>query len=135
MAEVFARLFHVTGDPAWRTRAEGVIRASTGDEDRLVLMPTLLAAADLLEEGVELVVSGAADHPLARALAKVGLAAPDPAVTLLRPPAPEKLSEAHPAHGKNAGPAGAAAYLCHHAACSLPITEPALLATRLRSRN
>ncbi len=53
MAEVFARLSHLTGDPVWRSRAEAVIRAFTGVEDQLAAMPTLLAAADLLEEATE----------------------------------------------------------------------------------
>ena len=50
MAEVFARLWHLTGDRAWRERAEALLRAFTGKPDQLAAMPTLLAAADLLEE-------------------------------------------------------------------------------------
>ena len=124
MAEVFARLSHLTGDPVWRTRAEAVIRAFTGAEDQLAAMPTLLAAADLLEEATDVVVAGDPAHPLARALAATALAAPDPTVTLLRAPDPAALPEGHPAHGKQAGEAGAAAYVCRRGTCGPPLADP-----------
>ncbi len=134
MAEVFARLSHLTGDPVWRTRAEAVIRAFTGAEDQLAAMPTLLAAADLLEEATDVVIAGDPAHPLARALAAAALAAPDPAVTLLRAPDPGGLPEGHPAHGKQAREAGAAAYVCRRGTCGLPITDPSALAAALARR-
>ena len=56
LAEVFARLWHLTGDAAWRERAEALLRAFMGDADHLAQMPTLLAAADLLEAGATVVV-------------------------------------------------------------------------------
>ena len=58
LAEVFARLWHLTGDAAWRERAEALLRAFMGDADHLAQMPTLLAAADLLEAGATVVVVG-----------------------------------------------------------------------------
>ncbi len=58
LAEVFARLWHLTGDANWRTRCEALLRAFTGNPDQLAAMPTLLAAADLLEEGAAVVVAG-----------------------------------------------------------------------------
>ena len=80
MAEVLARLFHLTGDPAWRTRADAVLRAFAGQPDQLAGMPTLLAAADLLEEATSVVIVGTASTPLLEA----ALQAPDPAVVVLR---------------------------------------------------
>ena len=135
MAEVFARLAQLTGDPAWRDRAEAVIRAFTGAEDQLAVMPSLLAAADLLEEATDVVIAGDPAHPLARALAATALAAADPAVTLLRPPDPAGLPEGHPAHAKQAGEAGAAAYVCRRGTCGLPLTDPAALALELARRS
>ena len=59
MAEVLARLFHLTGDPDWRARADAVLSAFAGQPDQLAGMPTLLAAADLLEEAASVVIAGA----------------------------------------------------------------------------
>jgi hypothetical protein len=58
LAEVFARLWHLTGDTAWREHAEALLRAFMGNHDHLAQMPTLLAAADLLEAGTTVVVVG-----------------------------------------------------------------------------
>ena len=58
LAEVFARLWHLTGDSEWRDRAEALLRAFTGNPDQLAAMPTLLAAADLLEEAATVVIAG-----------------------------------------------------------------------------
>ncbi len=58
LAEVFARLWHLTGEAAWRGHAEALLRAFMGNADHLAQMPTLLAAADLLEAGATVVVVG-----------------------------------------------------------------------------
>jgi uncharacterized protein YyaL (SSP411 family) len=134
MAEVFARLFHLTGDPAWRTRADAAIRRFTGDEERLMLMPTLLASADFLEDGAQVAVAGSADHPLARRLARAALAAPDPAITVLRAGSADALPADHVAYAKAAGPEGAAAYVCRRGTCSMPLADPVALTRDLRSR-
>ncbi len=134
MAEIFARLHHLTGDAVWRTRAEAAIRAFTGAPDQLAGMSTLLAAADLLEEGASVVVAGAPDHPLTDTLLRTALAAPDPAVSVLRAFAPERLPPGHPAYGKRPGAAGAAAFVCRRGACSRPVDDPAALATMLTRR-
>jgi uncharacterized protein YyaL (SSP411 family) len=134
MAEVFARLYHLTGDARWRRSAEGVIHAFSGAEEALSTMSTLLAAADFLEEGATVVIAGAPDHPLTQALTRTALAAPDPAVVVLRAPEPTTLPSQHPAYGKRAGPSGAAAYLCRRDTCGLPIDDVAALAAALRSR-
>jgi uncharacterized protein len=130
MAEVFARLYHLTGEPAWRDRASGVIRAFSGKLDQLAGMPTLLAAADLLEEAAVVVLVGADTQ----ALAAVALKAADPAVVVLRVADAATLSSTHPAYGKPADPVGASAYVCRGQVCGLPITEPAALADALRQR-
>jgi uncharacterized protein YyaL (SSP411 family) len=133
IAEVFARLHHLTGEPAWRARAEAVFAAFSGQPDQLAGMPTLLAAADLLEEAASVVIVG--DNDISAALASVALAAPDPAVVVLRVPDAASLPTAHPAHGKSPGIAGAAAFVCRRNTCSLPIADPAALAAMLRRRS
>ncbi|HET6182371.1 MAG TPA: thioredoxin domain-containing protein [Acetobacteraceae bacterium] len=134
IAEVFARLHHLTGEAAWRVHCEGVLRAFSGRREALPTMPGLLAAADLLEEGASVVIAGPPDAPLARRLAAAALAAPDPATIVLRAPTADALPPAHPAHGKGAGAAGAAAYVCRRSVCGLPISDPGALARTLRTR-
>ena len=99
MAEVLARLFHLTGNPDWRTRTSAVLSAFAGQPDQLAGMPTLLAAADLLEEATSVVIAGESAALLATALA-----APDPAVVVLRAADTSTLPPDHPAFGKTAGP-------------------------------
>jgi uncharacterized protein YyaL (SSP411 family) len=134
-AEVLARLHHLTGEQRWRTRAEAVLRAFGGLGDHLTTCPTLLAAADLLEEGALVVVSGPADGPAAEALAAAALASPDPAVCVLRTSGTALVPPLHPAHGK-AAPSGteAVAFVCRAGACSLPLADPAALSAILRTR-
>ncbi|MGE0420388.1 MAG: thioredoxin domain-containing protein, partial [Acetobacteraceae bacterium] len=134
MAEVLARLYHLTGETRWRDRTEALLRAFSGDVNQLTAMSGLLAAADLLEEAACVVVAGDPAHPRARSLLRAALAAPDPAVVVLRAAAPEALPPGHPAHGKGPGPDGPVAYLCRRGVCGLPIADAATLADRLRQR-
>ena len=135
LAEVFAGLYHLTGEARWRDCAEALLRAFTGNPDQLAGMPTLLVAADLLEEAATVVVAGDPQHTLARGLATTALAAADPAIAVLRAPRPDALPSSHPAFGKSAGTEGAAAYLCRRSVCGLPIIDRDALAENLRQRN
>ena len=134
MAEVLARLYHLTGDAAWRRRAEALLIAFGGLGDRLAAAPSLLAAADLLEAGASVVVAGAPEAVATQALLAAALAAPDPAVIVLRASSVQSLPPAHPAFGKAEMAGQSAAYLCRGNVCGLPITDPAVLAAQLRSR-
>ncbi len=126
MAEVFARLFHQTGDAAWRGHAEALLAAFSGEERMLASMPTLLAAAYLLENATTVVIAGDADSPAAAALAHVALAAPNPAICVLRTPDTRRLTPSHPAYGKPAG-GEPAAYVCRGNVCGLPVRSAAAL--------
>ncbi len=130
MAEVLARLYHLTGDAAWRARAEAVVRAFAGQADQLAGMPTLLAAADLLEEAATVVIVGAEPE----ALLAAALGAPDPAVLVLRATDTAALPEGHPAFGKGAEPGRAAAFVCRRNVCDLPMHDADRLAQSLCSR-
>jgi uncharacterized protein YyaL (SSP411 family) len=134
LAEVFARLWHLTGDTGWHERCEALLRAFTGNPDQLAAMPTLLAAADLLEEAATVVIAGDPQHPLAQTLAATALASADPAVVVLRAPRPEALPASHPAFGKSVGSNGAAAYVCRRMVCGLPTTVSEALEATLSTR-
>jgi uncharacterized protein YyaL (SSP411 family) len=134
MAEVLARLYHLTGEPQWRTRGEAVLTAFSGLGDRLSAAPTLLAAADLLEDGATVVITGPSDNPATQALLVIARAAPDPAFCVLHAAAPDAVPPTHPAHGKTTAAGRPAAYICRSGACGLPIATPADLAQALRRR-
>ncbi len=134
LAEVFARLWHLTGDAEWRENCAALLRAFSGNREQLSAMPTLLAAADLLEEATTVVIAGDARHPLARALATAALAAADPVVVTLRAPTPDSLPGGYPAFGKTAGSEGAAAYVCRWNTCSLPMSDVGALKQALSAR-
>ncbi len=126
MAEVFARLFHITGAPLWRERAEATLAAFSGREEMLQACPTLLAAASLLVEGGTIVVTGPMADPAAASLLATARANPDPTLAVLAIGPETEISPAHPAAGK-AG-ASPAAMLCRRQTCGLPVTTPAALA-------
>jgi uncharacterized protein len=132
MAEVMARLFHLTGDPAWHARTTAVLKAFTGEPEQLAGMPTLLAAADLLEEAASVVVAGPPDA--AESLVQAALRAPDPAVVVLRVSDSHALPAGHPAFGKTAASGNAVAYVCRRNICGLPISDPAALSAALAGR-
>jgi uncharacterized protein YyaL (SSP411 family) len=134
MAEVLARLFHLTGDAAWRSQAEAALRAFA-DVERISGMPGVLSAADLLEEAATVVIAGDPADARAQALLTAALGAPDPAVVVLRAPQPDALPTGHPAYGK--GPVGSApaAYLCRRSVCGLPIGDAGSLRRSLNARN
>jgi uncharacterized protein YyaL (SSP411 family) len=124
MAEVLARLHHLTGQQGWRDAAERLIRAFTGAPDMLPQSPLLLAAADFVERGIVVVVAGAADDPAARALVQVALSSPDPATCVLRAPEGADWPDDSPGHGKTRVNGAPAAYVCRGQTCSLPVTTP-----------
>jgi uncharacterized protein YyaL (SSP411 family) len=134
MAEVLARLYHLTGEPAWRQRAEAVLTAFSGLGEHLNAAPTLLAAADLLEQGTVVVIAGNMAGAAGRSLLATALAAPDPAVSVLRAPHLDAVPPLHPAFGKTAPTGEAAAYLCRGGVCGLPISDPDALAAALTER-
>ncbi|HVC61439.1 MAG TPA: thioredoxin domain-containing protein [Acetobacteraceae bacterium] len=133
IAEVYARLFHLTGDAAWRSRAEATLRAFT-DPERLAGMPGLLSAADMLEQAATVVIAGDPADPRTQSLTVTALRTPDPAVVVLRAARPDALPAGHPAHGKGPVAGNPAAYLCRRNVCGLPITDSAILARQLNAR-
>jgi hypothetical protein len=134
MAEVYARMFYLTGDASWRARTEGLLRAFAPDADRLAGMPGMLAAADFLEEAASVVLAGDPADTRTLALVQAALCAPDPAVIVLRAPASDALPTDHPAFGKGAVNGASAAYLCRRNVCGLPITDADALHAQLAAR-
>ena len=131
MAEVFARLYALTGATEWRAAAEAVITAFSGAGRAITGMPGLLAAALLLEEAGVVVVAGAPEAAGTQNLLRIALASSDPSVLVLRADAAASLPVGHPAYGKETGDV-ARAYLCRGGVCGAPIDDPDALASALQ---
>ncbi len=133
LAETWARLHHLTGEPEFRGLAQAIIDAYGGAGDALAGMPTLLGAAHMLEAATTVVVSGSLSGAGAQSLLRTALAAADPALCVLRIPQSAPLPKLHPAHGKTPPPGTeASAFVCRAGTCSLALSDAAALHERLR---
>jgi uncharacterized protein len=122
IAEVLARLHHLTGQARWRDDCERLIGAFAGERDRLAQAPLLLAAADFLERASVIVVAGEPNEPAAAALLVAALTSPDPATCVLRTVDGTDWPEGSPAYGCRPVGGAPAAYMCRRSVCSLPVT-------------
>ncbi len=128
MVEVLARLYHLTGDAAYRRRAAETVRALAGDSpEGLVGLPTLLNGYELLERALQVVIIGDPDGALSRTV--FDAAPPARVVSRLAPG--EALPEGHPAAGKGLVDGRPTAYLCLGTECRAPITDGDVLRRQL----
>jgi uncharacterized protein len=129
MAEVLARLWLVTGEPAYRERAEATLAAfSAAVPEQFANMTSLLGAFELLAEPTQVVVVGPPEAAATGALLRAVAEAPAAALSLTRLGNGTPLPDRHPAHGKGMVEGRPTAYVCRAAICSAPITD----ARRLR---
>jgi uncharacterized protein YyaL (SSP411 family) len=132
-AAVLGRLHWLTGNDAYRARAEKVVESFAGAIARNFFpLATLMNAHELIVEAVQVVVIGTRGEPATEALVAgvEGVSLPDRVLTVLAPGT--ELPSMHPAFGKTRGAAGATAYVCRGRTCSLPLTDPAALGEALR---
>jgi uncharacterized protein YyaL (SSP411 family) len=135
MAGVLARLFYLTGNSAYRARAEAIVAAFAGDVPRQAFgMAALINGNELLQRALQIVIRGQRGREdteaLLRALAGVSL----PNKVLAVVPPEIDLPPDHPASGKGQVNGRATAYVCVGPVCSLPITDPAALTADLAER-
>ena len=129
---VFARLHHLTGQDAYRVRAESLVAAFSGGLERGAFgLTTLLNNNELLQSAVQIVLCGAPDDDATRTLVRAveSRSLPNRVMQLVPPGA--SLSASHPAHGKDAVGGRATAYVCRGTTCTLPLTDAASLAAEL----
>ncbi len=128
-AQNLIRLAALTGDQAWRDRADrlfdGVL---AGASDNLFGHAALLNALDLRLGLAEIVVTGPDSGRLTDAALKV----PFISRTVLRAAAADTLPASHPAQAKIAAGLAvgseSAAFICVGERCSLPVTQPEKIA-------
>ncbi len=132
MAQNFARLYFLTGDPSWRARADAVIAAFSGELERNFFpYATLMNAAELLQFAQQVVIVGNRDDDETQALLRAVFRSdtPNRVLSVIAPGA--TLPDGHPASGKGQIDGVATAYVCIGATCTLPLTDPAALAGAL----
>ncbi|MSO92329.1 MAG: thioredoxin domain-containing protein [Rhodospirillales bacterium] len=134
MLEVLARLHHLTGDAAYRERAEDLVRLfSTAEPQQLIHRPVLLMGFEMLERATRVVVVGAKTHGETKALADAALRAAPPTLVLTQIAPGAALPAGHPAAGKDAIGGQPTAYVCVGQTCGLPIQDGAALEAALRA--
>jgi hypothetical protein len=128
MAEQLVRLWILTGEDAWRERADRLLAAFSGELPRNVFATaSLFNALDTRLEPVELVIVA---PPGTDALPLVRIASESTNLRLvaLVVDGAAALPAGHPAEGRAAVDGRATAYLCRGGTCSLPVTTPEALA-------
>ncbi len=135
MAEVLVKLHHMTGEAAYRDRAERLIAAFSGlVRHQLIGLPTLLNAFETLAAPMQVVIVGPPDTAETEALIRAVAETDIPTRILLRLRPGESLPPDHPAAGKGLVEGRPAAYVCIGPTCSLPATTADELRERLAAR-
>ncbi|MEK9831495.1 MAG: thioredoxin domain-containing protein [Rhodospirillaceae bacterium] len=132
LAVVYTRMFFLTGEPSYRDRAAGIVEAFAGElQDNAFGYGTLLRAAGLLAEAVQVAIIGAPDDADTKALHAAAYRGciPDRIVSVVAPDG--ALPDGHPATGKTREGGQATAYVCRGPVCSLPITDADALTQEL----
>jgi uncharacterized protein YyaL (SSP411 family) len=119
---VLTRLAILTGEAAYRERAEGIIRAFGGEVARNFFpLATLINNAELAQKPVQIVLIGEPHDPALEALRRAVCAVSLPNRVVLALAPGEALPADHPAAGKGLVGGEAAAYVCDGPVCSLPV--------------
>ena len=129
MTEVLARLYYLTGDANYRERALTTVEAFGGEFRKNFLpLASLLNAFEFTEMGVQIVIIGERGDKHTQSLlqAVYSQCVPDKVVTVVSPG--QELPRYHPVRGKTQRDDRATAYVCIGTSCSLPLTDPGMLA-------
>jgi hypothetical protein len=130
-AQNLVRLAALTGDEAWRQKADRLIEGVlNGAGEHLIGHASILNALDLRLRAAEIVITGSGER--ADALVAAALKLPLLNCILLRAPTADALPASHPARDKFAAVPDGAAFVCVGERCSLPVTEPRALAEAVR---
>jgi len=124
LAGVFARLWVLDGDDAWRDKAERQIAAFAGElEGNFFPLMTLLNNYELLQRATELVIVGDLASVDTEALRRAVYLQSLPNKIVRRLPPDIALPAHHPAAGKGLVGGRAALYVCQNMSCRAPIVD------------
>ncbi len=130
---VLARLYYLTGDERYRTRAETLIRAFSGGLQRnLFSHATLLNNCEFLQDALQVILCSAEQQDrdcAAMRHAVFGHSLPNRILLYVADGA--ALPSTHPAHGKVRIENKTTAYVCWGTTCSLPLNDPEALSVQL----
>jgi uncharacterized protein YyaL (SSP411 family) len=125
---VFARLWVLSGDAAWRDKAERQVAAFAGElQGNFFPLMTLLNGYETLQNASELVIVGDPALPATEALRRAVYAKSLPNKIVRRLAPGITLPNGHPAAGKGLVEGKPALYVCRDMACQAPVTDPAAL--------
>jgi hypothetical protein len=125
LVSALAKLYALTGEDAYRARAERVVEVFSGEARRNpAVHAALLSGYALLADPVQAVVMGAVEDPAVGQLRQTALGAPAPAPIVLTVPPDAELPQDHPAAGKALIDGRATAYVCVGRVCLPPVTAP-----------
>jgi uncharacterized protein len=131
-AQNLVRLAALTGDDAWRERADRLIAAIAPQAAENVFMHmAMLNAIDLRLRAAQIVVTGEGDPALA--LLAAARRRPPLDRIVVEAQAAEMLAPGHIARDKITQASDARAYICIGETCSLPVTDPAALAAAIET--
>jgi uncharacterized protein YyaL (SSP411 family) len=132
MVSALARLFYLTGDADYRTRA-GATAASLNME-ALRVFPhacALFSGFLLLEQAVQVAIIGHPESGETKALLDAAHSAPEPQMVVAVIADGSALPPSHPAFGKTKLQGHSTAYVCRGPVCEAPVTGAADLAAAL----
>jgi uncharacterized protein YyaL (SSP411 family) len=122
IAQNLVRLAVLTGDDAWRNKADGHFAALLPRAAENVFGHlSVLNALDFHLTGAEVVVVGEGRD--AEALLGAAQKLPHATTIVLHAPRADDLPQDHPARAKAESVGGAAAFVCRQQSCSLPVTS------------
>ena len=123
MVGVHARLFYLTGETAYRDRAEAITRTFAGDINQNPFAhAVLINNLEFLHQAVQVVLIGERDDPRVQAFTRAvnESCVPNLLLAIIAPGA--DLPAGHPAAGKTQVDGQPTAFVCEGPVCSLPIT-------------
>lgn len=133
MLGVLARLYLVTGEIAYRDRADEIIAAMAPEDPRALLnQPSLALGYEILSDACQIVIAAPNNKDdAARALfnAAISSASSGTVVSWVYPDT--ELPPSHPASGKTMNDGLATAYVCRASVCGLPMTNTDALSAAL----
>ena len=133
---MLTRLAILTGEEAYRRRAEAIVETFAGEVARNFFpLATLLNNIELLTKPLQVAVAGNRGDPAFEALLRAVYGVSLPNRIVLAVPQGSSLPADNPAFGKALVDGKPAAYICEGPVCSLPVTDPnTLLETLARVR-